>query len=55
LLEEDATQTRRILEGYRELLEGTMKSPAELFRRLNVVKQLGVTSGTLTVLSEPRA
>ncbi len=51
LLEEDATQTRRILEAYRALLDGTMKSPTELFHRLNVVKQLGVTSGTLTVLS----
>ena len=50
LLEEDAEQTRRILQSYRELLDGTMRDPAELARRLNVVRQLGVTSGTLTVL-----
>lgn len=51
LLEENATQTRRILTAYRELLDGSMQESTELFRRLNVVKQLGVTSGTLTVLS----
>jgi putative protease len=51
LLEEDAAKTRTILQGYRDLLDGTTADPAMLVRRLNVVKQLGVTSGTLTVLS----
>ena len=50
LLEEDATKTRTILRSYRELLQGTLADTGELVRRLNVVKQLGVTSGTLTVL-----
>jgi putative protease len=51
LLDEDATKTRAILQAYRDLIEGTAADPAASFRRLNVVKQLGVTSGTLTVLS----
>ncbi|MGA2139699.1 MAG: U32 family peptidase [Verrucomicrobiia bacterium] len=51
LLEEDAAKTRAILQSYRELIDGTAADPAALFRRLNVVKQLGVTSGTLTVLA----
>jgi putative protease len=51
LLEEDAVKTRAILHGYRELIDGTAADPSALFHRLNVVKQLGVTSGTLTVLS----
>src|SRR5260221_10774473 len=51
LLEEDAAKTRTIVQGYRELIDGTAADSSALFRRLNVVKQLGVTSGTLTVLS----
>jgi putative protease len=51
LLEEDAAKTRAIVQGYRDLLDGTAADSSALFRRLNVVKQLGVTSGTLTVLS----
>ena len=51
LLDEDAAKTRAILQAYRDLIEGTAADPAASFRRLNVVKQLGVTSGTLTVLS----
>jgi len=51
LLEEDAAKTRTILQSYRELIDGNATDPGALFRRLNVVKQLGVTSGTLTVLS----
>ena len=51
LLEEDAAKTRTILQSYRELIDGTTADTAALFRGLNVVKQLGVTSGTLTVLS----
>jgi putative protease len=50
LLDENAERTRFILRSYRELLDGTAANPAETIRRLNVVKQLGVTSGTLTVL-----
>ena len=51
LLDEDAAKTRAILQAYGDLLQGTAADPAASFRRLNVVKQLGVTSGTLTVLS----
>jgi putative protease len=51
LLEEDAVKTRAILQSYRQLIDGTADDSSALFRRLNVVKQLGVTSGTLTVLS----
>jgi putative protease len=51
LLEEDAAQARAILQSYRELIDGTATDSSALFRRLNVVKQLGVTSGTLTVLT----
>ncbi len=51
LLEEDAAKTRAIVQGYRDLIDGTAADSSALFRRLNVVKQLGVTSGTLTVLS----
>ena len=51
LLEEDAEKTRAILQSYRELINGPARNPSGLFRQLNVVKQLGVTSGTLTVLS----
>jgi putative protease len=51
LLEEDGAKTRAILQGYRELIDGTATDSSALFRRLNVVKQLGVTSGTLTVLT----
>jgi U32 family peptidase len=49
MLEEDAERTRVILQSYRELLNQTGDSQAVL-RKLNVVRQLGVTSGTLTVL-----
>jgi putative protease len=51
LLDEDASSARKVLQGYRGLLDGTEANPSALFRHLNVVKQLGVTSGTLTVLS----
>jgi putative protease len=51
LLDEDAVKTRAILQAYGDLIDGTAADPAALFHRLNVVKQLGVTSGTLTVLT----
>jgi len=51
LLDEDAAKTRVILQAYGDLIAGTGAHPAASFRRLNVVKQLGVTSGTLTVLA----
>ena len=51
LLEEDAAMTRTVLQGYCELIDGTATDSSTLFRHLHVVKQLGVTSGTLTVLS----
>jgi hypothetical protein len=47
LLEEDASRTRKILQAYRDLLGG---SDTTALKQLNVVRQLGVTSGTLTVL-----
>jgi putative protease len=50
-LEEDPAMVRRILQAYRESIYGTETDSPALFRQLNVVKQLGVTSGTLTVLS----
>ncbi len=49
LLGENAGQTRETICCYRGLLQGTI-TPADLSRRLKVVNQLGVTSGTLTVL-----
>lgn len=50
LLEEDATRARNVLHTYREFLDGSIEA-AELIRRLQVVNQLGVTEGTLTVLA----
>jgi putative protease len=50
LLEEDEAQTRQILQSYRLLLDGKIADASELARRLKAVSQLGVTSGTLTVL-----
>jgi len=47
LLEEDAAQTPKILQAYRDLLTA---GDTTSWKRLNVVRQLGVTSGTLTVL-----
>jgi putative protease len=47
LLEEDAAQSQKILQVYRDLLGGG--DPTAL-KKLNVARQLGVTSGTLTVL-----
>ena len=51
LLDEDAAKTRAILQAYGDLINGTAADSSAPFRRLNVVKQLGVTSGTLTVLT----
>jgi putative protease len=47
LLDENAGQTRRILEAYRQLLDS---GDTGMWKQLNVVRQLGVTNGTLTVL-----
>jgi putative protease len=49
LLAEDLAQARQTVAAYRELLAGKVTAE-ELGRRLRVVSQLGVTSGTLTVL-----
>jgi len=46
LLDEDAARTGLVIEAYRQLLAGK----ADGLNQLNVVRQLGVTSGTLTVL-----
>ena len=46
LLDEDAARTQQVIEAYRQLLAGN----ADGLDTLNVVRQLGVTSGTLTVL-----
>jgi putative protease len=50
LLDEDAPRTRQVVESYRDLLTGTTTDAAAILKRLNAVRQLGVTSGTLTVL-----
>ncbi|MCG3150516.1 MAG: hypothetical protein PCFJNLEI_04002 [Verrucomicrobiae bacterium] len=50
LLDEDALRTRQVVACYRNLLAGTAPDAAAIFKRLNAVRQLGVTSGTLTVL-----
>ncbi len=50
LLAEDAVATGQIIRSYRGLLANTSADAGELMRRLNAVRQLGVTSGTLTVL-----
>jgi len=50
LLDEDAARTRQVVESYRDLLAGTATDAAAVLKRLNAVRQLGVTSGTLTVL-----
>jgi putative protease len=49
LLDEDAEKTTAILQGYQQLLSGSI-SPDDLLADLHAVSQLGVTSGTLTVL-----
>lgn len=49
LLDEDAEKTGLILQGYRELLDGS-RPPGDLLADLHAASQLGVTSGTLTVL-----
>ncbi len=46
LLDEDAARTKIVIESYQQLLAGN----ASGLDQLNVVRQLGVTSGTLTVL-----
>ena len=46
LLDEDAARTKVVIESYQQLLTGN----ASGLDQLNVVRQLGVTSGTLTVL-----
>jgi putative protease len=51
LLREDAAATRRIYETYCNLLTGAL-TPATLRAQLQVADQLGVTSGTLTVLGK---
>lgn len=50
LLDEDAPRTRQVVTCYRDLLSGTATDAAVIVKRLNAVRQLGVTSGTLTVL-----
>lgn len=49
LLDEDAARTVRIIQAYRDLLRGAL-APEQLLRQLQATGQLGVTSGTLTVL-----
>jgi len=48
-LSEDMAKARTILETYQLLMDGKIESK-ELITRLHVQNQLGVTSGTLTVL-----
>lgn len=49
LFDEDAAQSRLTIQSYRDLLAGKITAE-DLARRLRIVNQLGVTSGTLTVL-----
>jgi len=49
-LNENLQQSARILKTYRQLAEGLV-SPDALGEELKTANQLGVTSGTLTVLS----
>ncbi len=49
-LNEEGDRARQIIEAYRMVLAGNAADASETLRRMNVVKQLGVTSGTLTVL-----
>lgn len=51
LLEENAARSREILQCYRALLDGVAADSNDTLQRLGVVRQLGLTSGTLTVLS----
>jgi putative protease len=48
LLNEDATESERLLRGYQRLLAGEVHG-TELVRELNLHSQLGVTRGTLAV------
>jgi len=50
LLDEDATRTAAVLHGYQALLAGNAVGGGPNWEKLNAVRQLGVTSGTLTVL-----
>ncbi|MDX6766306.1 MAG: U32 family peptidase [Candidatus Methylacidiphilales bacterium] len=49
LLDEDGPRVDRILDGYRKLLAGEVQAQ-DLLGDLHAASQLGVTSGTLTVL-----
>jgi putative protease len=49
LLDEDAARTGAVIRGYRDLFEGRI-SGGNLVADLQAASQLGVTSGTLTVL-----
>jgi putative protease len=50
LLDEDAAKVERVVKGYRDLLAGGV-NPERLTADLHAASQLGVTSGTLTVLA----
>lgn len=49
LLTETKSESKQVFSAYRDLMEQKIQ-PEELVQRLKVVNQLGVTSGTLTVL-----
>ena len=50
MLDEDAEKTKLVVQCYRDLLAGKAEDAEATLKRLNAVRQLGVTSGTLTVL-----
>lgn len=53
LLDENKETSRRVIESYLGLIQkGSDGEVSELFENLQIVRQLGVTSGTLTVLSK---
>jgi len=50
MLDEDAEKTKLVIQCYRDLLAGKDEDAEATLKQLNAVRQLGVTSGTLTVL-----
>jgi putative protease len=54
LVRENASETRRVLVAYAELLEGT-RSGRSVIRDLGALEKYGVSAGTLAVVTRPEA
>jgi putative protease len=54
LLEDDATQTRRVLDVYKQLIAGTI-DPKSVWQQLKAANRVGVTRGTLEQRRNPLA